>query len=76
MLFSTRVPRGRVHDTAVAKYAEIAQLLAPHVDLIICETIASVAHARAVLEGVTLALGENLAALEQAGTSLARFHVV
>lgn len=39
------------HATAVAKYTEIAELLAPHVDLIICETIASVAHARAVLEG-------------------------
>ncbi len=39
------------HDVAVAKYAEVAQVLAPHVDLIICETVASLAHARAVLEG-------------------------
>ena len=43
------------HAIAVAKYAEIAQLLAPHVDLIICETIASVAHASAVLEGAQTA---------------------
>ncbi len=38
------------HDVAVAIYTEIAQILAPKVDLIICETVASVAHARAVLE--------------------------
>lgn len=39
------------HAEAVAKYAEIARLLAPHVDLFLCETGASVAHARAVVEG-------------------------
>ncbi|WP_342076852.1 homocysteine S-methyltransferase family protein [Yoonia sp. SS1-5] len=39
------------HDTAVRLYAEIARLLSPGIDLIICETVASVAHARAVLEG-------------------------
>ena len=39
------------HAEAVAKYAEIARLLAPHVDLFLCETVASVAHARAVVEG-------------------------
>ncbi|MFO8126494.1 homocysteine S-methyltransferase family protein [Yoonia sp.] len=38
------------HDVAVATYAEVANILAPKVDLIICETVASVAHARAVLE--------------------------
>ena len=38
------------HDEAVAKYAEVVRLLAPHVDLFICETVASIAHARAVLE--------------------------
>lgn len=38
------------HDMAVAAYAEIAGLLAPGVDLILCESIASLAHARAVLE--------------------------
>lgn len=39
------------HAEAVARYAEIARLLAPGVDLILCETVASLAHARAVLEG-------------------------
>lgn len=39
------------HDEAVAKYAEIAGLLAPAVDFFIAETVASLAHARAVLEG-------------------------
>ena len=37
------------HDEAVPLYSEIAQLIAPSVDLIICETVASVAHARAIL---------------------------
>ncbi|MCU9847910.1 homocysteine S-methyltransferase family protein [Defluviimonas sp. WL0024] len=39
------------HDEAVAKYAEIAGLLAPVVDVFLAETVASLAHARAVLEG-------------------------
>jgi S-methylmethionine-dependent homocysteine/selenocysteine methylase len=39
------------HDEAVAKYAEIAHLNAPGVDVFIAETVASLAHARAVLEG-------------------------
>jgi len=43
------------HDKAVPLYAEIAMLHAPIVDLIICETVASVAHARAVLEGAAVA---------------------
>jgi homocysteine S-methyltransferase len=38
------------HDTAVAIYREVAHQLAPYVDLLICETVASVAHARAVLD--------------------------
>jgi S-methylmethionine-dependent homocysteine/selenocysteine methylase len=38
------------HTEAVAKYAEVATLLAPRVDLILCETVASLAHARAILE--------------------------
>ena len=38
------------HDIAVPLYAEIAAILAPHVDLIICETVASIAHAKAILE--------------------------
>lgn len=43
------------HDEAVAKYAEVAQLLGPDVDLILCETIASLAHGRAVMEGALTA---------------------
>lgn len=39
------------HRTAVALYAEVADLLAPEVDLLIAETVASLDHARAVLEG-------------------------
>ncbi|WP_108854648.1 homocysteine S-methyltransferase family protein [Albidovulum aquaemixtae] len=39
------------HDEAVAKYAEIAGLLAPAVDFFLAETVASLAHAKAVLEG-------------------------
>ncbi len=39
------------HDEAVALYAEAAHLIGPHVDLILCETVASLAHATAVLEG-------------------------
>ena len=39
------------HATAVPLYAEVAKLLSPHVDLLIGETIASVAHAKALLEG-------------------------
>ncbi len=39
------------HDEAVEKYAEIARLNGPFVDLFIAETVASLAHARAVLDG-------------------------
>ncbi|WP_425071823.1 homocysteine S-methyltransferase family protein [Sagittula sp. S175] len=39
------------HDEAVPLYAEVAGFLAPRVDLLICETVASLAHARAALEG-------------------------
>lgn len=39
------------HAEAVATYAELARLLAPRVDLLIAETVASLAHARAVLQG-------------------------
>lgn len=38
------------HEVAVAAYTEVANILAPKVALIICETVASLAHARAVLE--------------------------
>jgi homocysteine S-methyltransferase len=43
------------HDVAVARYAEVAREIGPHVDLIICETVASLAHARAILEGAAVA---------------------
>lgn len=39
------------HEIAVPLYAEVAKRLASRVDLILCETVASLAHARAVLEG-------------------------
>jgi homocysteine S-methyltransferase len=39
------------HAEAVAKYAEIARMDGPGVDFFIAETVASLAHARAVLEG-------------------------
>ncbi len=39
------------HRKAVALYAEVAGLLAPQVDFLIAETVASLDHARAVLEG-------------------------
>lgn len=38
------------HGAAVALYVEVAGLLAPRCDLLIAETVASLAHARAVLE--------------------------
>jgi len=41
------------HVAAVALYAEVARLLAPRVDLLIAETIASLAQARAVIEGAS-----------------------
>lgn len=40
---------------AVTKYAEVARALGPKVDLILCETVASLAHAKAVLEGAAAA---------------------
>ncbi len=43
------------HAEAVARYAEVARLLAPGVDLLIAETVASLDHARAVLEGARVA---------------------
>lgn len=43
------------HDIAVPLYAEVAAQLGPACDLIICETVVSVAHARAVLEGAATA---------------------
>lgn len=43
-------------SVAVPLYAEVAQILAPACDLIICETVASVAHARAILKGAAVGL--------------------
>ena len=43
------------HDVATPLYAEIAALMADEVDLIICETVASLTHARAALEGAQVA---------------------
>ena len=43
------------HAEAVDRYSEIANLLAPAVDFIICETVASLAHASAVLQGAQAA---------------------
>jgi homocysteine S-methyltransferase len=43
------------HGEAAAKYAEVARLLAPRVDFILCETVASLAHARSILEGALAA---------------------
>lgn len=40
-------------DTAAPIYAEIAQMIGPSCDLIICETVASVTHAEAVLRGAS-----------------------
>jgi homocysteine S-methyltransferase len=39
------------HEIAVPLYADLSRLLGPGVDLIIAESVASVAHAAAVLEG-------------------------
>lgn len=38
------------HRVAVAKYREVALLLAPHVDMLLAETVASVAAVKAILE--------------------------
>ncbi|ASM73722.1 MULTISPECIES: homocysteine S-methyltransferase family protein [Roseobacteraceae] len=42
-------------DTAIPLYAEVAGLLAPTCDLLICETVASLDHARSVLVGASQA---------------------
>jgi len=42
-------------DIAVPLYEEVARTLAPHCDLILCETVASVLHARTVLKGARAA---------------------
>ncbi|WP_323037417.1 homocysteine S-methyltransferase family protein [Pararhodobacter sp.] len=38
------------HDTAVALFAEMAALIAPHVDVLLGETVASLAHASALID--------------------------
>lgn len=42
-------------DSGAALYAEIAQLIGPSCDILICETVASVTHAEAVLRGAAMA---------------------
>ncbi len=51
LVASYRADVGPAHDQARALYAEVAVLLAPQVDLILGETIASLAQARALLDG-------------------------
>jgi len=43
------------HAIAVAKFAEVAAILGPHVDIIQCETVVSIAQTRALMEGVAVA---------------------
>ncbi|WP_084860889.1 homocysteine S-methyltransferase family protein [Salibaculum halophilum] len=43
------------HTQAVPQYAEVARLMADRVDLILCETVASLTHARAILKGALAA---------------------
>ena len=43
------------HEVAVPLYAEVARMLAPRVDLILAETVASQAHLRAVVQGARAA---------------------
>jgi homocysteine S-methyltransferase len=47
---SYRADVGPDHATATRLYAEVARILAPHTDVILGETIASLAQARALLE--------------------------
>lgn len=43
------------HTSAVAAFAEIATLVGSHVDCILCETVVTVAHTRAIIEGAKAA---------------------
>ena len=61
------------HDVAAPLYAEVAMALARGCDLQICETVASVDHARAALDGATqagLAVWLALTVDDQDGTGL------
>lgn len=40
------------HDEAVAKFREVAEILAPSVDVIVCETVVSVAQTRALTDAL------------------------
>lgn len=40
------------HDQAVEEYGEMVEKLVPHVDILLAETVASVAHAKAVLDAM------------------------
>lgn len=52
---SYRPDKHPAFDEAVAKYAEVAREIGGQVDLIICETVASLLHARSILEGAKAA---------------------
>lgn len=43
------------HAEAVRKYAEVTEILAPRCDILLGETVASIAHARALIEGAQVA---------------------
>jgi homocysteine S-methyltransferase len=43
------------HDASVALFSEVAKHIGPHVDLIQCETVVSVAHTHALIEGAKVA---------------------
>ena len=47
---SYRADVGPEHDTAIRLYAEVARIIAPQVDVILGETIATLAQARALLQ--------------------------
>lgn len=53
LVASYRVDVQPPHDEAVRLYAEVAGLLAPDCDLLLIETVASLAQARAALEGAS-----------------------
>jgi len=55
LIMSYRPDTHPPHAQAASRYAEVAEILAPEVDFILCETVASIAHARAVLEGARTA---------------------
>ena len=55
LVASYRPDKHPPHEEAVVKYAELARLMSSRVDFFLCETVASLAHARAVLNGAVRA---------------------